>query len=195
MNNLVESWKRHSNIEKLEVSSFGRVRSVNGHYYKSYLINSGYLQIQFRMNKKHVHKSVHRLVAQVFIPNPDNLPEVNHKDCDKTNNKVENLEWCTSSYNKQYREKFGISTTESQGHPLFAINLTTLEISHFRSQWEASRELRIDQANINKVINGKHNQTVGYWFVNDDSHAVDVVKSKLHDIGKTGLKIKHRAVN
>lgn len=61
----------------------------------------------FKDGKRH-YLRVHRLVAKTFIPNPDNLPEVNHKDEDKTNNSTDNLEWCTSHDNKVYgsrREK------------------------------------------------------------------------------------------
>lgn len=189
MNNSVESWERHPDIEKIEVSSFGRVRSVKGHCYKNRLVNSGYLQVEFRVNGKRVHKYVHRLVAEAFIPNSNNLPQVNHKDNDRTNNNVSNLERCTISYNAKYREKFGISSTESQGHPLFAINLSTLEVLRFRSQHEASRVLGFSQGNIGSVIRGKIKQTCGFWFVKDDDNAEDIINRKLHDIGKTGLKI------
>lgn len=191
----VELWKKHPYIDKIEVSSFGRVRSVNGHYYINRHNHNGYLCVSFRMNGKKVNKFVHRLVAETFITNPDNLQQVNHLDCNRTNNNVENLEWCTISYNAKYREKFGISSTESRGHPIFAINLKTQEVSQFRSQHEASRLLGFSQGNINGVIIGRLNKTHGYWFVNDDGHAVDVVKSKLHDVGGTGLKIECQAVH
>jgi len=131
------------------------------------------------MNGKTVTKKVHRLVAETFISNPDNLTEVNHKDCNRANNNVENLEWCTRSYNRQYREKYGVSQTEALGNPVFAINLETLEVSHFRSQSEASRELGVFKQNVNNVIKGIIKQTGGYLFVNDDGHSVDVVNHKI----------------
>lgn len=189
MENKTEIWKVHPDIDKIEVSSFGRVRSVKGHYYKIHPSDHGYLQVHLRINGKSFQKSVHRLVAQAFISNPNNLPQVNHKDCDRTNNNVSNLEWCNVSYNRQYREKYGISATESLGHPIFAINLKTHEVSQFRSQAEASRTLRFSQGNINGVIIGKTKQSHGFWFVNADDKAVDIVKQKLHDIGGIGLKI------
>lgn len=179
-----EIWKKHPEIEKLEVSSFGRVRSVKGHYYKSRPDKGGYLKIGFRVNGKSIAKSVHRLVAQTFLPNPNGFPMVNHRDCDRKNNHVENLEWCTAKYNCQYREKYGVSRTEAAGTPVFAINLTTLEVSHFRAQHEASRELGISDGNINKVIKGSRNQAGGFWFVNDDDKATDAIKNKLHKISK-----------
>lgn len=200
-NNEEEIWKAHPDIVGIEVSTLGRVRvmdrigsrenrtySKKGHVLKQWENGIGYLQVNIQIDGKQNKKSVHRLVAKTFIPNPDNLPMVNHCDCDRTNNNVSNLEWCTASYNNQYREKYG----ESQGHPVFAINLTTLEVSRFKTQHQASRTLGINQGNINMVIKGKRNQVGGFWFVNDDGHAVDVVKSKLHDIGGIGLKIKHR---
>ena len=180
----IEVWKKHPDIEKIEVSSFGRVRSAKGHYYKISSTNSGYLQVEFRVNGKRIHKYVHRLVAEAFIQNKNNMPQVNHKDNNRTNNNVSNLEWCTISYNAKYREKFGISSAEALGHPVFAINLDTNEVSHFPSQIEASRVLELKQQSINAVIRGKNKQTGGFWFVNDDENADDAIKNKLHNICK-----------
>jgi len=202
-----EIWRAHPEYTGIEVSTFGRVRTLdrvvpcrgNGtRFVKERILKqqdngTGYLQVGFYKDGKQVRRYVHQLVAKTFIENPNNWPEVNHKDNDRTNNCVDNLEFCTRSYNMKYKDKFGISNTESQGHPVFAINLTTLEVSHFRSQGESSRELGVNNSSITAVIKGRRNQTHGYWFVSDDGHAVDVVKSKLHDIGGTGLKIKHRA--
>ena len=200
MENQLEIWKALPGGPGVEVSTFGRVRTLDrvtssetmtrftkGRILKQYLNHKGYMQVKIPVDGKWAMKKAHRLVAQTFIKNTDNLPQVNHRDCDRANNNVDNLEWCTTSYNAKYREKHGISTTESKGHPVFAVNLTTLKVSQFRSQGEASRELGVDRPNINAVIKGKRKQTCGFWFVNDDGHAVEVVKSKLHDIGKTGL--------
>jgi len=193
-----EIWKKHPEIEKLEVSSFGRVRTldrvvpngkhtqfVKGRILKQHVSKSkSYPYVGFRIDGKMVTKSVHRLVAQTFLPNPNCLPMVNHKDCDRTNNNVENLEFCTASYNQQYREKYGISRAESQNKPVFAINLTTLEVSHFRSQREAGRELGIFCPHINAVLKGRYKYTHGYWFTNADENAADAIKNKLHKIRK-----------
>lgn len=107
-----EIWRPVVGYEGLyEVSSYGRVRSLDrydskNHFRKGELMNffygCGYLKVVFSKNgivKKYL---VHRLVAQAFLPNPDNLPQVNHIDEDKLNNRVENLEWCTAKYNINY---------------------------------------------------------------------------------------------
>ena len=186
-----EIWKSHPDIAGIEVSTMGRVRSLKGCYYVINPGNDGYLRVCFRVNGKVVSKLVHRLVAETFLPNPENSLQVNHKDCDRTNNNAGNLNWCTHKENIAYRDKLGhTARNNAPKSPVFAINLVTLEVSHFRSQGEASQELGVNKGNINSVIKGKYKQTGGYWFVNDDGHAVDVVKSKLHDIGGVGLKIK-----
>jgi len=198
MENKAEIWKALPGVAGVEVSTLGRVRTLDkmvwngkgtwlrkGRVLKQYDNGKGYLTVTVKVNDKFITKSVHRLVAQTFIKNPDNLPEVNHKGCDPSNNNVSNLEWCSHSYNIQYREKFG----KALNRPLFAINLTTLKVSRFRSQNEAGRSLGVSVGNISNVIKGKRKQANGFWFVNDDGNAVDVVKSKLHDIGKTGLKL------
>ena len=78
---------------------------------------------------------------------------------------------------------------EATGHRLFAINLETLETLHFRAQAEAGRSLGIGVGNINNVIKGRRKTAGGYWFVEDNGHAVEAVKNKLHDIGRTELKL------
>lgn len=76
----------------------------------------GYKQVQIMRNNKRYTKYVHRLVAECFIENPNNEPEVNHKDGNKANNKVENLEWCTRSENQKHSYRIGLrpNTTEKQ---------------------------------------------------------------------------------
>lgn len=117
---MIEEWRPVIGYEGLyEVSNLGRVRSVD-RYVKSkgesYWLRkgkmlspakdkNGYLKVNLSCNGKNNIIRVHRLVAQVFIHNPDNLPEINHKDEDKTNNRVDNLEWCDRKYNNNYGTK------------------------------------------------------------------------------------------
>ena len=186
-----EIWKSHPDIPGLQVSTLGRVRTLDkmvwngkgtwlmkGRILKQRYNHKGYMRVGITIDGKRAMKSVHRLVAQTFLPNPDNLPEVNHKNCVRDDNRVGNLEWCTASYNSRYREKHG----EAKGHPVFAINLTTLEVSQFKSQAEAGRVLGAGQQSINKVINGKLKQTNGYLFKEDDGNGVEIDKDKLNDI-------------
>jgi len=193
INNEKEIWKAHPDIPVIEVSSFGRVRTVdrvvpNGNgtrlvkwrVLKQFDNGKGYLQVNIKVDGKFIKKRVNRIVAETFLPNLYNFPEVNHKNCIRDDNHVENLEWCSRSYNRQYQEKFGISNTESQGRPLFAVNLSTFEVSRFRSQGEASRVLGVNKGNINKVIKGRLKQTNGFWFTNADDKADDAIKCKIH---------------
>lgn len=89
-----------------EVSSSGSVRSrKTGHYREiKQKLNrfTGYRYVSMSVDGRPITRSVHRLVAQAFLPNPENLQYVNHKDEDKTNNSVDNLEWCSPSYNSEY---------------------------------------------------------------------------------------------
>lgn len=117
-----EEWRDILGFEgAYQVSNLGRVRSLDRdiHYInngtpavlhkKGIILKQtpdvdGYLRVGVICEGRSKNFGVHRLVAQAFIPNPDNLPCVNHKDYDKTNNCVSNLEWCTVEYNNHYSE-------------------------------------------------------------------------------------------
>lgn len=100
----MEEWKEVPGYEGLyEVSNTGNVKSlIKNKIIKGFINRCGYRLVGLSKNKILKRFQVHRLVAQVFIPNPDNLPMVNHKDEDKSNNSVDNLEWCDAKYNIHY---------------------------------------------------------------------------------------------
>ncbi len=129
---LKENWVSVEGYEGLyEVSNFGGIRRIESlvtqkggftgknftRVYKKRLLKprlpkNGYPYVSLSKNGKRVTYTVHRIVALHFLDNPNNYPEVNHKDGDKSNNAVENLEWCTSSENKKHCFDIGLRVNE-----------------------------------------------------------------------------------
>lgn len=170
-----EIWKPIG-YEGYEVSNLGRVKSykynkINGKIMKPYKNTKGYLQIDLqidgRKRENRVHLSVHRLVAIAFIPNPDNLPQVNHKDEDKTNNCVDNLEWCTNDYNAHYGTHIE-RVAEKIRMPIYSVDKQG-NIEHFPGVREADRIVSGKEygisAPISMCLNGKRKTAYGrQWF-------------------------------
>lgn len=100
-----EEWKDIVGYEGIyQISNLGNVKSINKNsIMKPSKLPKGYLQIGLTKNGKRKYTSIHRLVAKTFIPNPNNLPCVNHKDCNTSNNNISNLEWVTHKENNDYR--------------------------------------------------------------------------------------------
>lgn len=183
-----EVWQTHPRFTFIQASNLGRVRTIDrwvtrkdgqrrfyhGVILKQRPYTGGYLYVSFQADGKSFCKRAHRIVAECFIPNPDNLPQVNHINCDRTDNRVDNLEWCDASYNRQYQEKYGVSSAEARGHSLWAVNIKTLEVLRFSSQTEAANKLGLNFRNINGVIKGRRNQVGNYWFTEDDD--IDSIK-------------------
>ena len=170
-----EIWKPIG-YEGYEVSNLGRVKSykydkINGKIMKPYKNTKGYLQIDLQLDgrkrENRVHLAVHRLVAMAFIPNPDNLPQVNHKDEDKTNNCVDNLEWCTNDYNAHYGTHIE-RVAEKIRVPIYSVDKQG-NIEHFPGVREADRIVSGKEygisAPISMCLNGKRKAAYGrQWF-------------------------------
>ena len=137
-------------VTNYEASPSGLIRNkTTFKILKPYYINSGYLMVTICLDsKRHPRYLVHRLIAMTFIPNPYNYPEVNHKDEDKTNNSVENLEWCTSEYNQNYGtaiERARNNRTYAYGEAHFAFGKSPSE--------ETRKKMSENHANVNGELN------------------------------------------
>lgn len=103
MENMIEIWKPIKNFKnKYYVSDTGLIKNNKDKLLTPRPNKKGYLRVDLWKNNKKKHYRVHRLVAMAFIPNPQNKPQVNHKDGNKQNNCVDNLEWCTNEENRKH---------------------------------------------------------------------------------------------
>lgn len=155
-----EIWKDIKEYEgKYQVSNLGNVRNCKTNkILKSYSDMFGYKRVTLH-HYKSKHFSVHRLVAEAFIPNPDNLPQINHKDENPSNNRVDNLEWCTPKYNSNYgtrKEKLhNILIHRKDLSKLIDIyDLNNNFIETAPSEGYIVRKYNIPYVNIQKCCNG-----------------------------------------
>ena len=156
-------WKDIEGCEDLyQVSNMGRVRSLRRNIIlKSKIERNSYERVRLSTNNIPKDYSVHRLVANAFIPNPDNLPQVNHKDENKTNNCVANLEWCDGKYNINYGT--GIAKrVKSQSKKVLQFKPDGTFVKEWESTMSVQRNLGFCQAHIVDVCNGKRRIAYSY---------------------------------
>lgn len=175
-----EVWKPVRGFEGLyEVSNLGQIKSLSrtvhrknnrNQYIKGRIIRpaktlDGYLRICLLKSGKRKSFLVHRLVAEAFIPNPKKLLEVNHKDEDKQNNNVNNLEWCSRKYNNNYKNhNVKVSRANKNGKkskPLLQLDLNDNVIKKWPSTQEASRH-GFSQGGVSGCCRGKYKQYKEY---------------------------------
>lgn len=157
----VENWKPVIGYEGCyEVSDKGRVRSLYfNKILKPNMNDRGYLDVALCKNRQYKHFRINRLVAMTFIPNPNNLSQVNHKDGDKQNNCVDNLEWCTQAYNNLHANRTGLRRfVRGENSP------------HHKLTWEIVRAIRCDYANGMRQV--------------DICRKYNLIKSVVHNIVK-----------
>ena len=183
-----EEWRDVENYEgKYQISNLGRLRSfarsVEPLIFAPHYDKDGYIMYGLRRNGKIYTKKAHRLVASAFIPNKDNLPQINHIDEDKTNNRVSNLEWCSHLYNNRYgtkRQRISFYAMY-RGHTLRKVRQYTkdgLFVKEHISSRMAERETNIKHQNIIETCRGGQTQSGGYlWCYADDIQRIKEIES------------------
>lgn len=164
-----------------EVSNLGNVRSLGriakhgryeGHtrtYFGRLLIpqvakRGGYLTVLLSVGGRRKNCKIHRLVAEAFLLNPNDFPMVNHKDFNRQNNNVENLEWCDAKYNTNYSLHRKPSMLNKRGKPVDAYDRDGNFVSSFASIRDAGRVLNVFGQNICAILSGKSKWIKGYTF-------------------------------
>ena len=198
-----EIWKNIEGYPNYQVSNMGRIKRLSTGYYrrtekilKPQLQNNGYLHIKLSQKDKTKCILVHRLVAQVFIPNPNNLPQVNHINEDKKDNRVENLEWCTQKYNINYGNGISkrVKTNKENGtyKKIGEINskirsksiLQFSKDNSFIRRWDCimdvQRELGYDNKQICSCLKNRQKTAKGFkWVYADDYERIPFKVFKL----------------
>ena len=162
-----EIWRDIKNYEGLyQISNLGNVKNfknnkiINGYYDKD-----GYKRIclykKENNEKKRYYPFIHRLVAQSFIPNPNNYPVINHKNEIKDDNVVSNLEWCTIKYNNNYGNRIN-KIKEKKRKKVAQYSLDMKLIKVFNSITEASKEVNSNTSNICRCCKGNLKTIKGY---------------------------------
>ena len=185
-----EIWKDIEGFEgKYQISNMGNVKSLNYNntgkerILKPWKNRGGYLQVVIFKDGKAKGYLVHQLVATAFCENPEGYTEINHKDEDKTNNNVDNLEWCDRKYNVNYgtrnkragKKQRGKKIPEEQikklSKPIYSINKKSGLIMYWESAMKAERCTGIANGNINKCLKGKRKSAGGFYWMYADADA------------------------
>jgi len=157
--------KEIENIPGYFVDELGNVYNSKEHRFHPFKDNCGYLQVTLKVNKKDKHVRVHRLVANAFLPNPENKAQVNHIDGDKTNNTLENLQWMTNKENSIHAYETGLNIKGNGGYGrgiaiLVYDKLTKNFIKEFKSIMQTARELKLNRKTLTSILwNEKPNNT------------------------------------
>lgn len=202
-----EVWKDINGYEGLyQVSNFGRVKSLDRVVHcsknkkcKPYNVsvkekimrccfdNDGYIHTTLSNSGIHNRVLIHRLVALSFLENPNEYPVVNHKDENPSNNHVDNLEWCTYTYNNQYSNIYEKAYRVTR-KPVYQFSLDGKFIREFASTKEASRAIGGSAADISSCCHGRTNSMYGYyWRFKGDSNN-NVGKAKWTRVTQYDLK-------
>ena len=148
-------------LDRYVESGYGSTRFVQGRTLPIRPNNRGYLTITLFKNGKGFNTPVHRLVAEAFVPNDSNKPQVNHIDGDQTNNHCSNLEWVTDNENKAH-SSIAVGGTQRPKRKVLVTEISTGIEQLFEGLRVAERTLHLDHKSALNVIKGRQHKTKGY---------------------------------
>lgn len=160
----MEKWTTIQEASNYEVSTYGNIRNkTTQKILKGRLTKSGYLQVSLKIDEtnKFSNRYIHRLVAIYWIDNPEDKREVNHKDGNKENNNINNLEWVTSSENQKHRHSIGINKTSNRRVGKFTKD-GELVAEYNSIQEAANAENNGIRVSIDNVVHGKRKSLKGF---------------------------------
>ena len=161
--------------ELYAITEDGKVWSYRKNIFLKPFLARGYFKVRLYKDESNKQFLIHRLVAEAFLPNPQNLPQINHKDENKLNNCVDNLEWCDAKYNINYG-KHNEKVSKSHCKKVYCVELDKV----FDSANQAAMQLNLFDSNIAKCCNGKYKTTGGYHW----KYADNLVKEMTENITK-----------
>lgn len=197
-----DEW-RYTGYGDYYISNTGRVWGP-GRHGKPGLLNptpnskNGHLEVSLYVDGKRLRKYVHRLVAESFIQNPHGYPIVRHLNDDPYDNRVDNLAWGTQKDNmkdairngsfRAFTDENREAAMQKRRTPIRSINLRTGEEKTFKSQQEASRQLKVNQSSINRVLSDRGNSAGGYYFKYVDDDKVISISDRKFSFHKALIK-------
>lgn len=162
-------WKTIPGFPKYEINESGVIRNAETHYVTSQRMNrQGYLYVQLHDGQKNNVRLVHRLVAETFIPNPDNLPIVNHIDECSVHNSVDNLEWISYKGNSNHGTR-NERIIRNRMDSVIAINELGRIVFRYPSKHEAARANSVSESAIRRAIKNKTKCCALYWALENDN--------------------------
>lgn len=176
-----EIWKNIPNFDGYMISNYSRIKSFKQNsvrILRQHLPRGYYCVVLSLGKRKLINKGVHRLMAETFIPNPNNLPQVNHKDENKFHNLIDNLEWCTNSYNMNYgtrNARAGVGISYANSIKIAQYSLEGKYITSYRGMNEASRILGFSVQRKPSQYKSQFTQCNGYMW-RQHEEGVDMTK-------------------
>ena len=165
----VSNLGRVRSVDRIDTISDGRVFHRKGVILKPKICRKGYYRVQLYHKTKGKHINIHRLVALAFIDNPNNLPQVNHVNGDKSNNSIWNLEWVTNDDNMKHAIENGLMNFHSKARVVRQYTLDGDFIREYKSVLDASRALNVPHSGISMCARGKYKNSHGFiWRYVDD---------------------------
>ena len=163
---MIDKWYDIPGFDKYQINKFGDIKNKKTNHIVIPQLNNGYKKVRLWTDEKRESRKVHRLLAQTFIPNPDNLPVVNHIDGNKLNNDLDNLEWCTVKHNnisaiEMYYHNYGPNPNAGRSHRPVRIVETGKE---YKSMSACAREIKGDPNKIQDCLSGRQKSHRGFHF-------------------------------